>query len=393
MINVTCGTGSTGRICTDIAVALENRGHNVKIAYGRDSVPDKYKKYAIRIGNDMDVKLHVLKARLVDGMGFGSRKATERFIEWVKKYNPDVIHLHNIHGYYINIEVLFKYLNSCKKRVIWTLHDCWSFTGHCAYFDYVGCNRWKNGCFCCPQKKEYPARIGIDQSKHNYRIKKKLFLHMENMIFVTPSNWLANLLKDSFLEKYPVQVINNGINTSLFKPTVSNIRKKYEIRDDVIVVLGVASVWDKRKGLEDFEELAEILDENYKIVLIGLTKMQIGQIPEAILGIERTESIQELVNWYSTADVFVNPTYEDNYPTTNVEAISCGTPIVTYNTGGSSEIAHQFGGRVLDNKNARAIAEAIDSVIMMKKEMRISSGTNDITLMVSKYMDLYENKV
>mgnify|MGYP000231854880 FL=1 len=153
MINVVCGIRSTGRICTDLAIALEKQGHEVRIAYGRETVPEQFQKYAVRIGTDLDVKLHGIKARLFDRAGFGSRKATEKFIEWVKKYDPDIIHLHNIHGYYIDVERLFKYLRTCGKKIIWTLHDCWSFTGHCVYFDYIVCDKWKNGCFYCPQKK------------------------------------------------------------------------------------------------------------------------------------------------------------------------------------------------------------------------------------------------
>lgn len=172
MINVVCGIRSTGRICTDLATALEAQGHEVRIAYGRENVPEQFQKYAVRIGTDLDVKLHGVKARLIDGCGFGSKRATEKFIEWVKDYDPDVVHLHNIHGYYINVEVLFSYLKTYHKRIIWTLHDCWAFTGHCVYFEYANCNHWMNGCHNCPQKKEYPKTI-IDRSKANWGLKKK----------------------------------------------------------------------------------------------------------------------------------------------------------------------------------------------------------------------------
>lgn len=205
MINVVCGIRSTGRICTDLAAALEEQGHEVKIAYGRENVPEQFQKYAVRIGNDFDVKRHGLKARLLDGAGFGSKRVTEKFIKWVKEYDPDIIHLHNIHGYYINIEVLFRYLQTCGKKIIWTLHDCWSFTGHCVYFDYVNCNKWEKECNHCPQKKEYPARVGPDFSKRNFNIKKDLFSEIPNLILVTPSQWLANLLSYSYMKKYTVK--------------------------------------------------------------------------------------------------------------------------------------------------------------------------------------------
>lgn len=384
MINVDCGTGSTGRICTDLAEALEKQGHEVRIAYGRDAIPQKY---AIRIGNDFDVYSHILQARLFDRMGFGSKRATKKFIEWVKEYDPDVIHLHNIHGYYINIEVLFSYLKTCGKKIIWTLHDCWAFTGHCAFFDYVGCTKWKTGCEHCSQKTEYPARVGIDGSKRNYGVKKELFSGVHNLTIVTPSEWLAKLLKESFLAEYPVNVIHNGVDTSTFRPIESNIKERFGIGEDIKVILGVASVWDRRKGLEDFLKLSKLLNDKYKIVLIGLNKKQIEMLPNNILGIERTENIQELVAWYSAADVFVNPTYEDNYPTTNLEAIACGTPVITYDTGGSGESAELYGD-ITKEKTPESIVNALflrDSFI--KKDKDLSSEN-----MLSNYLAILINK-
>lgn len=300
MINVVCGIRSTGRICTDLAAALEEQGHEVKIAYGRENVPEQFQKYAVRIGNDFDVKRHGLKARLLDGAGFGSKRVTEKFIKWVKEYDPDIIHLHNIHGYYINIEVLFRYLQTCGKKIIWTLHDCWSFTGHCVYFDYVNCNKWEKECNHCPQKKEYPARVGPDFSKRNFNIKKDLFSEIPNLILVTPSQWLANLLSYSYMKKYTVRVIYNGVDTSVFRPVKSEIKEKYNCQGKKIV-LGVASVWDKRKGLNTFIELADKLNDSYQIVLVGLDKEQKKKLPSKIIAIERTNSIQELVSLYSAA--------------------------------------------------------------------------------------------
>lgn len=384
MINVVCGIRSTGRICTDLAAALEAQGHEVKIAYGREDVPEQFQKYAVRIGNDLDVKLHGLKARLMDGAGFGSKRVTEKFIEWVKVYDPDVIHLHNIHGYYINVEVLFKYLKECGKKIIWTLHDCWSFTGHCVYFDYVNCDKWKIGCKHCPQKAEYPARIGPDMSKRHYALKKKLFTDVENMILVTPSQWLADLIAESYMKEYRTKVIYNGVDTSVFKPTKSNVKEKYNCQNKKIV-LGVAAVWDKRKGLNTFIELARQLADCYQIVLVGLNKDQIEQLPRNIIGIERTNSIKELVELYSAAEVFVNPTLEDNYPTTNIEAIACGTPVITYETGGSFESAGMYGMGV-PKMNIEMLIKAI------KEIDKVNLGTVDIDYKntVNKYIMLYE---
>lgn len=336
MINSVCGIRSTGRICTDLAETLSEQGHEVKIAYGRETVPEKYQKYAVRIGNDMDVKLHALQTRMFDNTGFCSRKVTKQFIRWVESYNPDIIHLHNIHGYYINIDILFRYLRTCGKKIIWTLHDCWAFTGHCTYFTAIKCDRWKKQCHHCPQKWRYPASYMLDHSKENYQRKKELFTNIPNMTLVTPSQWLADLVKQSFLSEYPVEVHYNTIDTTVFKPTPSNFREKYNLQGKKII-LGVASVWNERKGLNDFIKLSEIIDDKFAIVLVGLSETQIKRMPKKIIAIRRTNSTKELAEIYTAADVFFNPTYEDNYPTTNLEAQSCGTPVITYKTGGSPE--------------------------------------------------------
>jgi len=384
MINVVCGIRSTGRICTNLATALEDQGHEVKIAYGREDVPEQFKKYAVRIGSDLDVKLHGVKARLLDGVGFGSKVATEKFIRWVTAYDPDIIHLHNIHGYYINVEVLFKYLKICGKKIIWTLHDCWSFTGHCVYFDYVGCDKWKTGCEHCPQKSEYPARIGPDMSKQHFALKKNLFTGIKDMTLVTPSQWLADLITESYMREYRTRVIYNGVDTVTFKPTDSNVKEKYNCKNKNIV-LGVASVWDKRKGLSSFFELAKYLDDTYQIILVGLSKEQIENLPENIIGIERTNSVQELAELYSAAYVFVDTTLEDNYPTTNIEAIACGTPVITYETGGSPESARMYGVSV-PKKHLVKLVRAIENAD------KVQPGEIDVDYKntVRKYVELYE---
>lgn len=383
MINVVCGIRSTGRICTDLATAIDAQGHEVKIAYGRENVPEQFQKYAVQIGSELDTKLHGVRARLLDGMGFGSKAATIKFIRWVKEYDPDVIHLHNLHGYYINIEVLFKYLKSCGKKIIWTLHDCWSFTGHCTYFDYVACDKWKTGCKNCCQKKEYPARIGPDMSRRNYAIKKALFTGIKNMTLVTPSQWLADLVTESYMKEYKIKVIPNGVDTNIFKPTHGNVKEKYNCQGKKIV-LGVAAVWDKRKGLNSFIELSKKLDNSYQIILVGLSKEQIEKIPSNIIGIERTNSPRELAELYTAADVFVNPTLEDNYPTTNIEAIACGTPVITYETGGSTESAQMYGTKVPKyhvEEMIKAIKN-IDNVIF--REVNV-----DYRNTVQKYINTY----
>lgn len=384
MINVVCGIRSTGRICTDLATELEKQGHEVKIAYGREKVPEQFQKYAVRIGTDLDVEVHGIGARLFDSAGLGSKNVTVKFIQWIKEYDPDVIHLHNIHGYYINIEVLFNYLRICGKKIIWTLHDCWAFTGHCVYFDYVQCDKWLKGCYHCIQKKEYPCSIGLDKSKRNYKMKQQLFTGISNLILVSPSRWLANLVKQSFMKEYIIKVIHNGIDTEVFKPTESDFRKKYHLENKKII-LGVASIWDRRKGLNSFVELSKHLSDEYQIILVGLKEEQIKELPNNIMGILGTDSPEELAAIYTLADVFVNPTLEDNYPTTNIEAIACGTPVISYDTGGSGESAEMYGVSIPQN-NLEELITALKNISYIKqKKFDIDyHGT------VREYLQLYQ---
>lgn len=360
MINEECGTGSTGRICTDIAAALESNGNEVKIAFGRnaDIVPAQYSKYAVRIGNDIDLKIHGLITRAFDATGFGSMRATRKFIHWIYQFDPDIIHLHNLHGYYINIDLLFSCLKQLNKPVVWTLHDVWPFTGHSAYCDAVGCSKWKNGCEKCPQMKVYPKSY-VDRSKRNWERKRDIFCGVTNLTIVTPSKWLAELVEDSFLNEYPVKVINNGIDTGKFHKVSTHLRSDLRLQRKKIL-LSVATVWNDLKGLSDFERLADLLGENYKIILVGgMTNSQEKELPESILHIRRTQDVNEMVELYNTADIYLNLTYCDTYPTVNLEAASCGTPVITYAVGGSTESAEMFGGISVRRGDVEAVAHAV----------------------------------
>jgi glycosyltransferase involved in cell wall biosynthesis len=389
LINSVCGVGSTGRICTDIAAEFEKRGHEVKIAYGRDTVSESNARLAIRIGTTLDNKISALHTRITDGHGFSNKKATSAFLKWAEEYDPQMLWLHNIHGYYINVEMLFKWIKTRPQmKVFWTLHDCWSFTGHCAYFTVQDCDKWQTKCEKCPLKHEYPSSILLSRSESNFERKKGLFTGVADMTIITPSYWLADLVKKSFLKEYPVKVIHNGIDTSVFKPTPSDIRARYGLEDKKIII-GVAQVWNNRKGLGDFIKLSEMLDDTYKIVLVGLTDKQVSELPEKILGITRTKNATELAQWYTAADLFVNTTYEDNYPTVNLEAQACGTPAVTYRTGGSPEsipVVH-----VVEPGDLAGMAALIKNICESEIPAEIlESEKYDRKGLYSEYVDAYK---
>lgn len=357
-INGVCGIRSTGRICTDIADMLRQCGDDCEIGYGRAEAPEKYQTIAKRIGKDRDVFIHGLGSRLWDNTGFYSKKATRAFLKWVDDYCPDVVHLHNIHGYYLNIEMLFHYLKEKNLPVVWTLHDCWPFTGHCSHFAAIGCEKWKTKCSRCPLKGEYPASVLCDNSAHNYRKKAELFSGMENLQIVTPSDWLGSCVAQSFLGNYPVRTIQNGVDLRAFVPTPSDFAEKHGLEGKKIV-LGVASAWSKHKGLVGFYRLAQLLPDTYQVVLVGLTKKQLKTLPENILGIERTNSVQELAQIYTASHVHVSMSVEETMGLTVVEANACGTPVIVFNRTALPEIVTEKTGVVLDECTPEAVAEAL----------------------------------
>lgn len=359
-INSVAGVGSTGRIAADKCRELMKEGHECVLAYGRrcancDDIQ------TIRIGNDLDFRIHGVMNRVFDNHGFNSAAATKRFLKWVREYDPDVIWLHNIHGYYIHVGLLFDYLRFSGKKIVWTLHDCWSFTGHCAYFDYVGCDKWKTGCEKCPQKKSYPASLVMDGSRENYASKKYYFAGIPNLTIQVPSRWLADRVKQSFLKDYPVEVVYNTVDRTVFKPTPSDFREKHGLQDKVIL-LGVANIWEERKGLKDFVALSRILDDRYKIVLVGLTPEQSKNLPDAILCLPRTDNIRQLVEIYSAADLHVSPSVEETFGMTILEALCCGTESVVYEGTACEEVVRLYGGTAV----ARGAAHLKNAICRLK---------------------------
>jgi len=354
-INTVCN-GSTGKIMGDIARKANKEGYQTLCIYGRRK---GYKDLnCVKVGGFFSFWLHVILTTIFDTQGHhGSYFKTKKIVRILRRENPDIIHLHNIHGYYLNYPVLFKYLkNEFEGEIKWTFHDCWPFTGHCPYFTLAKCGKWKKQCYNCPNKKRYPTSLVFDNSKKEYLLKKKYFTSLKNLTIITPSDWLNNLVKQSFMSKYEIITINNEIDKNIFRPTIDDkVIEKYGIPNDKKIVLGVASIWEDRKGLKDFIKLSKLLDKDYKIVLVGISKKQKKNISNNIVCIERTDNQYELAVLYTRADVFVNPTYEDNYPTVNLEAIACGTKVICYDTGGCSEQINKDNGIIIDTGNVEKI--------------------------------------
>lgn len=377
-VNTVCGTGSVGRIAVDLYEVCERAGHAPYIAYGRGTASSKVASY--KIGSKTDFYKHVLKNFFKGEGGFGSVEKTEQFLHWMDQIKPDLIHLHNVHGFYINVEMLFAFIKEKNIPVVWTLHDNWPFTGHCAYFDYAGCNKWKTGCEnCAIHRSAYPYAIFKDNSKEAYERKKQSFKGVKNLTIVTPSNWLKDLVKESFLQEYPVKVIPNGIDLEKFC-LMENVEKKK-------VVLGVANVWEARKGLSYFEHMAGKLPEGYIIKLVGVGKSQKKKLFRKFPGgeivpITRTESVEELAALYNEAAVYVNATLEDNFPTTNLEALACGTPVVTFQTGGSPESLNPSCGKIVKKGDFEKLLAAVWDVISVVEEQQ--NNTEDAGYLFSR---------
>lgn len=386
-INVVCN-GSTGRIMEQIQKTAEEHGYEAYSFYGRGK-PSNNKCY--KIGNLLDTLWSVFLTRVFDKHGYGCKRATKKMIKEIKKIDPDVIQLHNLHGYYLNLDILFNYLRTSNKKIFWTLHDCWSFTGHCSYFTYPKCEQWKNGCKKCIRKKDYPTSLVFDNSENNFQYKKELFTGIKNLTLITPSEWLKNLVEQSFLKEYPVVVINNGIDLENFKPTHTiDIYEKYNIPKDKEIILGVAAIWERRKGLEDFIKLSKKIDNNYIIVLVGLNDKQIKTLPENIIGIKRTESIEELANIYTRAKVLFNPSKEETFSLITVEAMACGLPVIAYDTSAVHELINENNGMVLEKCNIPDVNQIIKMNDIEENNCIKQAQKYSIEHMTERYLKIYE---
>lgn len=384
-------TGSTGGIARNIKKYAKKQGIQVYTAYPASSSTQPLEDHDIVIGRDTFRKINRKFAYLTGYNGCFSPFATYQFIEKTRKISPDIIHLHNLHHSYCNLPMLFKYIKESKAKVVWTLHDCWAFTGQCPYFTMVKCERWKTGCHDCSQYHLYPE-AKVDKTALMWEKKKKWFTGIDNLHIVTPSQWLADLVNQSYLSGYDVRVINNGIDTDVFKPVTSDFKSRNQLEDKKII-LGVAFGWGERKGYDIFLKLADDLPDDYKIVLVG----NVGTLQrnEKILYINRTHDQQELAALYSCADVLANPTREENFPTVNIEALACGTPVITFNTGGSPEIPDPMSGCVVNvddyNGFKEALIKCVEGHFFSEENCVKRAQTFTVENMLRNYINLYNS--
>lgn len=383
---------STGRITESIGKLAIGKGWDCYIVHGARYARPGSCMHSIQAESKMGEYAHFAESLLLDNHGLASRRSTKKVIEQIKQIQPDLIQLHCVHGYYMNYKLLFEYLNTTNIPVVWTFHDCWAFTGHCAHFVTAGCEKWKKGCFDCPLKGDYPKSF-IDWSRRNYELKKSLFARNDNLHIVSVSEWLADLTRESFFKNKDIHVIHNGVDLNVFYP--KEVEKSNRFR-----VLGVSGVWNKDKGLYDFYRLRELLDKDqFEIVLIGLTKEQLKDLPDGIIGIERTNSVSELADYYSSAGVFVNPTYADSFPTVNMEALACGTPVITYRTGGSPEIIDINTGVVVEQGDLDGLVEAAKFIREKGKDQYKDACRHRAQKLFDKdkcfkeYLELYERLI
>lgn len=375
---------STGRIMQEIGCMASEYGWESWLAFsgGRDGVHlcDSKAHRFLPVGNRVDLAMHLFTTRFLDKHGLASKEATRDFVKKLKILKPDVIHIHNIHGYFLNYPIFFDYLRDSGIPVVWTIHDCWLYTGHCYYYSFIKCNKWQTGCYNCPQKKKFPTSLLIDRSKNNFQDKKKFFtsLPKDQLTLVPVSQWIKTEMTKSFLKDYKFKVIHNGIDTEAFRPYINGneVRARYEFGNRRIY-LAAASVWSSEKGLNDLIEISKMLTTDEVIAIVGTNKRIRQKLSsQRIIAIDRTANIKELAQLYSTASAFLNPTWQDNYPTVNMEAISCGTPVITYRTGGSVETINNLTGYIVEQGDTYGMLAAARDINLQSTDLRTYALAN-----------------
>lgn len=387
-INSVVNTGSTGRIAEQLGQLAMSQGWESYIAYGREARESK--SQLIRIGSSVGVNIHALASKCLDCHGLCSKTATRSFLKQLDEIKPDVVHLHNIHGYYINYPMLLRYLKEHNIPTIITMHDFWLMTGHCAYIN-KGCDRWKTGCGNCPRLDQYPASK-IDCSARNWQLKASLFIDMPNVTLVPVSYWLGRYVAESLLKNVKQNVIYNGIDTSVFKPFDGEASVK-GVDWSKFTIITIATRWTEANGYQDVMKLSSILPDNCQIVMVGLDEQQMSSLPKNIIGFRKTESFTQLQELYTKSDVIFNPNREVTFGLVTAEAMACGTPAIVLRDTAGEEIVDEQTGYVIDS--VEEVPELITTINQVDKNVMSKACRDRVTELFNaekqfqKYIDLY----
>lgn len=385
-INVAANWGSHGRIAEEIGLEAMAQGWESYIAYGRYANPSK--SHIVKIGDLFDHCLHGAQSLLLDRHGLASCGPTKKLIREIEQIKPDLIHLHNIHGFYLNYPILFRYLSTVDIPVVWTLHDCWAFTGHCAWPIHGHCDRFQEQCCHCPlQSKGYPKSFLLDRSRSNFKLKKRYFRSLKDLHLVTVSRWLEQQVRLSFMQDMDIRTIYNGLDTEVFRPSGT---PPTSVTDGHPLVLGVCNAWYDWKGLDDMAALREILPDDYEVMVVGVNEDQMHRLPEGITCIRRTDSVSQLAEIYSQADVFVNPSKVESFGMTTAEALSCGTPSIVYDTSACPEVVDNLTGRVVPLGDVNALAKAVMEICSLPGREAMRQACRERAIRLFNRQDRYK---
>ena len=385
-INVAANWGSHGRIAEEIGLEAMAQGWESYIAYGRYANPSK--SHIVKIGDLFDHCLHGAQSLLLDRHGLASCGPTKKLIREIEQIKPDLIHLHNIHGFYLNYPILFRYLSTVDIPVVWTLHDCWAFTGHCAWPIHGHCDRFQEQCCHCPlQSKGYPKSFLLDRSRSNFKLKKRYFRSLQDLHLVTVSRWLEQQVRLSFMQDMDIRTIYNGLDTEVFRPSGT---PPTSVTDGHPLVLGVCNAWYDWKGLDDMAALREILPDDYEVMVVGVNEYQMHLLPEGITCIRRTDSVSQLAEIYSQADVFVNPSKVESFGMTTAEALSCGTPSIVYDTSACPEVVDNLTGRVVPLGDVNALAKAVMEICSLPGREAMRQACRERAIRLFNRQDRYK---
>ena len=395
-VNAIFGSKSTGTIVREIQSCCEANGIESYVAYSIADRPDDEVPNGFRIGNRLTAKWSALFSRIIGKQAYANRISTWRFLRWLDKVNPDVVHLHNLHSNYIHLNMLLRYLAKHDIATVVTMHDCWYYTGGCTHYTSVGCYRWREGCGNCPQKKQLPSFF-FDRTHDVIKDRKKYLSAIPRLTMVGASEWVANEMRKSLLNDLNITFIHNGFDLVLFRPTSSEKRKELGL-ERKFVILGPASKWLLPINKPTLDYFVSKIDSDMAILLFGCSSIN-SSLPKNVMQIGYTKSPKEMAELYSMADVMVNCSREDTLSSLNLECQACGTPVVTYDATGSKETVDGECGFAVPTGDAEALWEKVQEVRLLGKKSMLElcgkwvSANFEKKTNYEKYIELYRQMI